>query len=490
MAERRTPLGVNPRTAGQVRSWEIDPSRDWTWDAHGLRVYGWELYQTAAPARALIESRVSLTFGAAGLQFRAGGHGGSPAEAAAARAAEKWLRPLTGPRGRSFSACGQWNIHDQARLAEVSCIVTGGGWLVRLYRRGRPGALRGTGTHWREVADERVRTPADLGGDHGHLYEGPVRIERENRHGIPVGREIWQGLELLDGQVVGILVAHPEPGVPLAQAAKYTRYPCYDRHGEPALVHRQSPQRVGQLRGLSELSPTLGQLRSLNGVTEAHVVAKRAQAGRVGHLKTDDEETLAAFRASGAGVGPHIDARAGSFVAIRGEEELHDAQVNYEGSDFTAFCEAIARNISSAWCLPWRWVLAHIDGVSMASGRVFVSQAHRRAEEWQDAVASQTYYPLIRSHFREGIALGTIPRSADLDLLMDGDYLRPPRLEIDPKGSAAAAEAWRRLGKSLRTIHRNSGGDYDRERQLAADEPAIGADGEAIDDEDDEDDDV
>ncbi len=471
---RQVALGLNERTAGKVRSFEINPERDWTLDAPGLAAYAWETVQSNAAAAAIMNARLALTFGPRGLEYTPGSNNDNTA--AAAESAAQWLRLLFAPGNTGADATGALNGTAVARLLDLSAGVAGGGWAVKQFRAraGVPFA-----THWRLVGDERICTPAELGGTVATHYRGePIEIKKANRFGVPVGHSVWHGMETdKHGSLVAVLIAHPEPHVPVYLSKKFTRHPIFDRNGERAVLHRQDPHRPGVLRSLSDLAPILETLRAWDGVREAHVVGKRLQASQAGKYVTDNAERIKAMRNSGAGVAPGVSGKPGQVVVHHAEDNYEAPQINYQGADWRDFDEAMARACCAAVGLPWRYVLCHIDGVSMASGRVFLAQAQRRGEHWQDAAIGQTLAPMVRAHLREGIARGYIRNGdnsrPDLDLLMAGDWLRPSPLEIDPKGTAAAAEIHRRLGVSGTTVLRDLGKNHEREQRLAATEAPL-----------------
>lgn len=328
--------------------------------------------------------------------------------------------------------------------------VAGEGIAIRTWAPNRPGC-GGWGTCWRVIDTQRVETPPDYATD-AQVING-IRVDAD-------GRKL--------GLYVRRLVA---PVARSTTAPTWDWVPWFDDQGEPLVIHYiPRPDRAGTLRGLSPLAPVMLSLYQLAEATRAHVAGKRQQAGMPMSVPSDDPAADAAAYEAARQAGMVDDAVSVLFYQ-RGAGEPSFPTVSYQGADFGAFQESLARVIDASWGYPWQVVLAQLTNGNLASSQAALDQTERVAASDQDTFIAQAVQPLDRSILREAHAsgwLGDLP--GDLDRLAAGDYERPRRPDANRLRTRQAANEARKLGVSPTTIHAEMGYNFEDEtRQTAAD---------------------
>lgn len=444
------------------RSRVPDAAGVWWREGDALATRAWRCLANDGHAQALVQCVRQQVLGTGLWLLPQYQRDDDPASDDAERQARRLIRRAI-ERGSAGHRLDAGNALTRVQLLAqllISGWVAGEGIAVRTWAPQRPGC-GGWGTCWRVVDTQRIETPPDQAADR-QVING-IRIDSAGR---PVGLYIRRS-------------AHPQDRWSERPAWDYQ--PWYDDAGEALVVHYiPRPDRAGTLRGLSPLAPVLLSLYQLAQATQAHVGGKRHQASLPLIIPSENPAADAAAYERARQDGAVDDAVSVLFVPRGAEPTL--PTVTYQGADFQAFQEAIARVTDAAWGYPWQVVLAQLTNANLASSQAALDQTERVAAADQDVFIEQAVRPIDRSILREAHASGWLPGlPADLDALSAGDYERPRRPDANRLRTRQAAELADKLGVSPTTIHAEMGYSYEDEiRQRAADLAFAEAQGVAL----------
>ena len=447
------------RLMGQTSTWVTDPLDDWQREGRTAAAFAMNLVQTDAYCCALLLAEIQLTHGASGLRFRSHYQADDSTQVTDAELqARDAINRVTARshRGTWFDASRLLTRVQFERQIDAMAIVTGDGFAVRQFKPGRNRAPYAT--CWRILDPFRVKNPG------GVEWASPPEDYDGDR--APAGERIWNGIGLDDDdQPAALWIEMPQRDG--SRKVRWMRVAWFSDDGVQNVIHRFDSLRPGQIRGFSAYLPIFTTARHLQGTSEAHVVAKRAQACHPLMYRSSDERVAAAFQQANAMLGPHTRMGPGQTVFLGADGELDLPSWQYQGDDFSKHVESQVRAMSAARGLPWQFVLAQLTNANLASSRAAMDQAERRAETRQNDHIAQVSEILDESIIVEAIARRQLGNVVSRQRAIEGDYTRPRGWITDRLKEANADKIDLELGISPSRIHERRGLDFRAEIRRA-----------------------
>jgi lambda family phage portal protein len=446
---------------------ETDPNDDFWRDARSLRSRAWHLYNNDPIARALVETLVGGTIDPTGIKFQSSFQEDDDVqttdeENGVRRSINKYIERAS--CGTNLDAAGMLSFREMNVAIEVSKIIAGDGFAIRLWKPERPGAV--TGTCWRVIDPARVSNPG-------------------NGENTPT---LFEGIELnADGSPIAIHIRDTHPNMQRlgARQAKpnWTRVPIYAEDGSRLVLHRKSNLRPDQLRGVSQFSPFLTDLRHLSELKNAYIVAKRMQASTGMVVKTDDPEKSARADKNGALLSGTVGMKPGFKYYTKKENDIVPFNTTFQGAEFEEMVVTLVQNIAASWALPVEMVLRRLTKTNLASSRAALMDFYETCRREQEEHIAQVSRPMVEALIREGVARGDIvvPKTEDgldYDRLSTGSFQRPPRFFPDPLKEVQAAQGKIAMGASRTKVFADLGLAFEDEiARRAQDEAYMEAQG-------------
>lgn len=438
-----------------------DQFEDWEREARTAANLAWLLVDTDAYCMSFLHTLVALTLGPSGLKFRSKYQADeltatTESERTKQREIKRWIQRCS--NGFNLDASNQISRTALEKVLCISAHVTGDGFGVRVFNPKRPNAI--TSSAWRHIGSERVVNPTAI-----ENWSFP-EFKKPNGETIRGGKGnvIWEGLELDSEHIPQALwVRSVRKGIDSVD--DWERIPYRTENGIENVIHRFTPLR-GSLRGFSTFAPVYITAKQLKGINEAHFVGKRALACMPLAVSSSDEKIAAKFATANATFGPHTKVKPGTILFLGDEGSLQSPNWSYQGNDFKSFTETAVRSISATKGIPWVMVLRHIEGVSMASGRIALDMAREAAEALQDDHIEQVTKIIDRQILREGIARRKIAVRS-LERACMGKYLRPRAPSTDKNRESDAALKHILLGRPPDEVHAEFFGEDYEENVLA-----------------------
>jgi lambda family phage portal protein len=453
--------GASPGQAlGPWVSQVLDPEDLWAADAATIAARSADLARNDGLFAALRNTWVAGVVGPHGMAWRSlyqadDEDATDESERAARRTIEAWRRPYIA--GQAWDAQGLRSWRDMQATCIDSRALYGESIVLRTLRR-QPSALYPRRTCARIIHPLRVSTP-------------PGGVPKA----LQAGHEITNGIEHnADGDPVAMWISAAHPGRMDPQGRKHVRVPLRDAMGLPAIswsAWRTSPEAV---RGTGWAAPVLLLMRQLSGITESHVIAKRLQACMGLIIEVPDPVKAAAADRNGEVYTANTRFFPGKNYYVRQGTRITPFQFNYQGQDYSAFWEAMARQISAGFGpgLPWQFVLKQLTNSNMASSRTALMQAYHSFMFEGHALETDHLATWNLWQMDEGISTGalTLPTGDDLLRACAGHWQPPPRLAPDPLREVRALSLAGGHGLSESTILDELGYNYDQQiRQKSED---------------------
>lgn len=395
---------------------------------------------------ALVAARINGTHGPSGLRLRSLYHLSdapttSERERQVRREIDGWVERCSADR--RIDAAGMQRRVDLERLLDWCALVLGDGFLVRVWRPGRPGGSPAA-TCWRLIHPMRVSNPDHRPGD--DLLQDGIELDH-------------------DGHMAAIHVENGRVGPwGVRTATSWTRIPMWSPDGSRNVVHKRGLTVAGCARGVTAFAPFLLLSRQVGGVLEAHVAGKRAQACHPIVLTTSNAETLAAAAAAKTLLGPGVAMGPLSVLVNDADNTVEMPELQYQGADLDAFLRTAWRVQAAAWQLPIEVVLCQMGEASLSSARAGLDQYERTCSAWQDEHITEVSRPIDESLVREGVARGEIKvETDDWSRIMAGRYMRPPRYSTDKLKDAQTVNEQRAAGRSKTSAYADVGWDHEDE---------------------------
>lgn len=443
--------GATDRLLG---SWGVqpqDPNDHFTQDGQIISNRGQWAYDNDPICHAIVETLLAGTVGPMGLQYRSEYQSDdsedlTPQEQQVRKAVQRGIR--RGTRDTSFDAGGQLSRPNMSKVVLASTITNGIGVSVRCWKPNRPGR-HSHATCWRIVHSSRISNP-----NHG-----------------PNTDRLRDGFELdADGSPIAVHIQRSHPAsVSVAPKQTWDRFPIFDADGYRNVTVHSLPRHADQIRPTGWFTPVMQTLRLLNRTIEAKVVSDMLKASMGLIVESDDPEGAAAEDRNGAVLNGTTKIVPGKCYYVKKGTNWKTLNFNYQGQDFDKWLEVILTNIAAANGLPYQFVLQKLTNSNMASSRVALLQAYRTFHSNQNDLIISTEEPWNQSLIREDLARGRIDGidindPEQIERLLVGRYLRPPRFMPDPlKEYQAADVAIKRLGLSMDTIYGDMGLDPEHE---------------------------
>lgn len=404
-------------------------------------------YDNDPACHAILETILAGTIGPKGLIYRSAYQADdeaelTPEELAIRKAVERGIR--RGTRDTSFDAGGQLSRPNMSKVVLASTIMNGIGVSVRCWKPIRPGR-HSHATCWRLVNSSRI----------------------SNKNHGPNTERFRDGFELDEsGTPIAVWIQRSHPAsTAVAPKQEWDRYPIFDADGYRNVTIHSLPRHADQIRPTGWFTPVLQILRLLNRTIEAKVVADMLKASMGLIVESDDPEGAAAEDRNGAVLTGTTKIIPGKCYYVKKGTNWKTLNFNYQGQDFDKWIEVIVTNICAPFGIPHEFVLQKLQGSNMAGARVALLQAYRTFHSHQNDLIISTEDPWNQSLIREDLARGRI-EGIDLtdedqvERLLLGRYLRPPRFMPDPLKEAQAGDVLiKRLGVSLDTVYGDMGLD-------------------------------
>ncbi len=424
-------------------AWITDPLVDWTLEGRTLAAYSWNLVQTDPYAAGLLEARVSLILGERGLLFKSKYQEDENSSTTQRELIQRRkINKLVASYDNAVNAGAKRSRFDVETTLAISRVVAGESFAVRTWkpnRRYTPWA-----TAWRALDPMRVGNP------NGFVNWQRVIADRENKlPAMPAGHVIWEGIELdkeRDPAALWVRTASKTMGEP----DTFQRIEWYSTTGRVNVIHDFKKLRPEQLRGFSEFTPIFRSAKHLKGTAEAHVVGKRAQACHPLFIKSTDPTVAQNFSKSEDALNPKTKLSVGMIGFLGDDGDVITPNYSYQGSDYQMHVETELRAMASAWGLAWQWVLAHVKGVSMASGRIALDRVEATGGKWRKSHTTNVTSVIDQSYLDEAIARGWLDVSLEAALM--SRYLPPRRMSLDRNKETNALETQARMGRDLTGI--------------------------------------
>lgn len=336
------------------------------------------------------------------------------------------------------------NLWEKSRVAEVALLDTGETFWKFFQNDALPSAVK---LDVELIEADRVATPFKLAND-PTVIDGIKFDELGNRFGYWINKR--------------------HPGSTRHIGAIQDEFEFFEaRH----VIHDFKLKRAGQIRGIPDLTPSLGACAMLRRWVLAVLRAAEVVAtlGAV-LIETDlPAGTTAEIEALKAGEG--IELERGMATVLPHNTKAHQMKPEQPASTHEAFIRAGVREIARPISMPLNVALCDSSGYNYSSGRLDHQTYDRSVGIRQDRratrVLSQTF---LRFHGEAALIKGFYPQPARAPTLANPSHswLWQERLHVDPEKVAKADEI--NLGNrtvSYRTVFGRGGKDYRREfRQI------------------------
>ncbi len=445
-------------TAGAVDrllgSWGVqpqDPNDHYGQDGQVVSNRGQWSYDNDGITHAIVETILSGTLGPTGLQYRSAYQRD---DIASLTEQEKRVRASVqrgierGTTDTSFDAGGVLTRPNMSKVILASTIMHGIGMSVYCWKPNRPGRHTHS-TCWRIPNALRLSNPK-YGPNTDRLRDGFALDD----DGVPIGVHIQR--------------SHPA-SQQVAPKQTWNYFPLYGPDGYRRVTIHSLPRHADQIRPTGWFTPVMQIMRLLSRTIEAKVVADTLKASMGLIWESDDPEAAAAADRNGAVLTNTTKIVPGKCYYVKRGDKVTALNFNYQGQDFDKWVEVILTNICASFGLPYQFVQHSLTDSNMAAARVALLQAYRTFHSHQNDLIISTEEPWNQSLIREDLARGRIDGidisdPEQVERLLIGTYLRPPRFMPDPlKEQQAADVATKRNGVSFSTVYAEMGMDFREE---------------------------
>lgn len=285
------------------------------------------------------------------------------------------------------------------------------------------------------------------------------------------------------GRVVAYHVRTTHPGDTGTIGAEWQRIPAWDRHGQRLAFLLYDRERPDQARGEPYLAPVVEAIKQLGRFAEAEVMAAVISAMFTVFVSSEDGGGLVADPGNDAQGG--VELGNGAIVQLPDGSKVDFASPNRPNNEFSAFVEAVLRQIGMALELPYEVLVQHFTA-SYSASRAALEMAwqfFRRRRAWlARALCAPVYdWVIAEAVARERLAApGFFDDSMIRAAYLRADWIGPARPSLDPVKDAMAADKWIGLGVKTRSevTAEVTGGDWEskvaeRRRERALDPGAL-----------------
>jgi lambda family phage portal protein len=362
---------------------------------------------------------------------------------------------------------GEMCFAEQQNIVVRSALESGDILAIRRFKE-RPGGLLGT----------RVQ-----------LVEAD-RICNETSK--PATTQQAAGVEIdADGAVIAYHVASGHPNDPFAWPLTWERVQVQGDAGRRAKLFF-AHLRPGQRRGVPDLAPVIEKLKQLTRLSEAELAASVLNAFFTVFIKHTGDDASGAMNgyvgtsgtaenhdASGAASEErYLQLGQGTIIDLLEGEDITTASPNRPNAAFSAFWEAMVREVGMATDLPYEIVVKHFQASYSASRAAFLMawKTFRRHRQWLGGFCSMAWEWTLE----EAIARGYLEAPGFLDdplvraAWLGVEWIGDAPGEIDEEKAVNAAKGRIEIGASTeeRETIALTGGDWEanmvqRKRELA-----------------------
>jgi len=336
---------------------------------------------------------------------------------------------------------GQLDWYGLQRIA-VRSLIEGGETLVRK----------------RIVADKRLAVPLQF-----QLLEGDFLDHRKNQR-LETGR-IHQGVQFdADGKRVGYFLYREHPGdAPFALPQSYIS----DLIPADQVMHLYEILRIGQIRGVSWLTPGMIAVRELDTYLEAELVRKRIEACVAAIIMGADDETQESITPTITDAsGNKLEQFSPGLIAIaRGSKDIKFTQPAQNGQ-VPEYKRSCVQTLAAAWDMTYELLSGDLSNTNFSSIKAGLNEFRRSIEvlQWL-TVVPMLLAPMRCAFIDVAVASGklSLPDGMTPRQAYRADYTTPQFEAVDPlKETEADVAAERALLISPQEAIKRRGYDPDR----------------------------
>jgi capsid protein len=428
-----------------------DPNDHYGQDGQIVSNRGQWSYDNDGITHAIVETILSGTLGPTGLQYRSAYQRD---DIASLTDQEKKVRASVqrgierGTADTSFDAGGLLTRGNMSKVVLASTIMHGIGLSVFCWKPNRPGRHTHA-TCWRIPNALRLSNPKYTYNT-DRLRDGFALDD----DGVPIGIHLQR--------------SHPA-SQQVSPKQTWDYFPLFGPDGYRRVTIHSLPRHADQIRPTGWFTPVMQIMRLLSRTIEAKVVADTLKASMGLIWESDDPEAAAAADRNGAVLSSTTKIVPGKCYYVKRGDKATALNFNYQGQDFDKWVEVILTNICASFGLPYQFVQHSLTDSNMAAARVALLQAYRTFHSHQNDLIISTEEPWNQSLIREDLARDRIDGidindPEQVERLLIGTYLRPPRFMPDPlKEQQAADVATKRNGVSFSTVYAEMGMDFREE---------------------------
>ena len=295
----------------------------------------------------------------------------------------------------------------------------------------------------------------------GQPYDLRVRLIEADRLSSPGGYDtlddrIIGGVETdSTGEVIAYHFSKHHPLSLASQPMEWVRIPAYGADsGRRNVIHIMNRERIDQRRGVPFLAPIIEALKQLGRYTDAELAAavvsalfavfverEEADGGPEGAIgsnieeedRVDDEDETT------------VELAPGAVIDLQPGEKAHAESPGRPNANFSAFVEAICRQIGAALEIPYELLLKHFTA-SYSASRGALEEAWKMFKMYRTWLATDFCQVVYEEWLAEAVAKGRINAPGFFsDPLYRKAYSRtewngPARGILDPVKEVTAAQ--------------------------------------------------
>lgn len=362
--------------------------------------------------------------------------------------AAEWARTveaqwLTWAENISCDATRTDNFYLMTRLVYRSLFANGGVIALPVWLP-RPGQRWATAISLVEA--DRLSNPQDKPDD--DRFRGGVEVDS---YGAPIAYHIRK--------------THPGDAYWTAGSGwgEWERIPACTKWGRPRVLHIFDRERVGQRRGMPDLTPIMARFKNLDRLDKAYIRTVLVDSLTSAFIESDMEweDVQGLFAEEDDPTRAYLQARNANQVKLVGGgvgrlfpgERLKAFNTNRPSGTYTPFMEGAIRHIAAGLNIPYELLLKDFSKTNYSSARAALLEAWRYFNTQRALIAFRWVQPVYELWLEE--AVNTDAVEAPGFYLNRHAYTRirvigPGRGWIDPLKEAQAAE--KRIDAGLSTL--------------------------------------
>jgi lambda family phage portal protein len=222
------------------------------------------------------------------------------------------------------------------------------------------------------------------------------------------------------------------------------------------MMHWYRPESPEQIRGISEIAPSLGLFADLRRYREATLAAAETAANYAGVIKTDqppsgEAEVFDAFDS--------IELEARSMLTLPAGWEIQQMDAKYPATNYKEFIEVLINEAARSLLTPFNVAMGNSASYNYASGRLDFQTYYRELGIERDDCETAILDPLLAEFIREAAADPQlkIPASMRDAMVIPHKWFWPGLFHADPVKEAQASKI--RLESRLTTLSREYAAD-------------------------------